>query len=433
MQATSAKGTDARRQTERELCQPLGGALDTAPVLRKLFKIAIDAILKYMRPVAIVGIGKTAFGAFADRDLRSLAVEAVQQALTDSTIQPAAVEAFYLGNFAGPSFVGQNHLAPYVGTPAGFQGIPCTRLEDACASSGSAFFHAWQSVAAGIYDIVVAAGVEKMTSQSTPRVAEILAGAGDMSGEGRAGATFPALFAMIARRHMHEYGTTRAQLASVAVKNHANGAKNPLAHMRKVITLDQALAGKPVAEPLTVYDCSLISDGAAAVVIVPLDQAAKYNSRFARVLAAVQTSDSVALDSKADITLFPAVKLAGEKAYALAGLGPKEIDVAELHDCFTIAEIVASEDLGFVAKGEGGPFAAQGCTSLNGPIPINTSGGLKSKGHPVGATGVGQICDIVMQLRGDAGERQVARHRIGLAQNLGGSGATCVVTILEAA
>jgi len=386
-----------------------------------------------MRSTAVIGIGKTAFGAFPDRDIRSLAVEAIEHALADANLQPQAVEAFYLGNFAGPGFVGQNHLAPYIGVAAGLEGIPCTRVEDACASSGSAFFHAWQSVAAGIYDTVLVAGVEKMTSQTTPRVTEILAGAGDMSGEGRAGATFPALFAMIARRHMYQYGTTREQLAAVAVKNHANGAKNPQAHMRKVITIEQALTGKPVAEPLTIYDCSLISDGAAAVVIVPMDQAHRYTSRGARILAVAQTSDHVALDSKADITLFPSVKSAGEKAYAMAGLGPKNIEVAELHDCFTIAEIVASEDLGFVEKGKGGPYAAAGCSAITGPLPINTSGGLKSKGHPVGATGVGQICDIVMQLRGDAGERQVARHRIGLTQNLGGSGATCVVTILEAA
>ena len=232
---------------------------------------------------------------------------------------------------------------------------------------------------------------------------------------------------------MHEFGTTREQLAAVAVKNHANGAKNPLAHMRKVITLEQALAGKPVAEPLTVYDCSLISDGAAAVILAPLERATEFTSRFAKVIAVAQTSDHVALDTKADITLFPAVKSAGEKAFKMARLTPKQIDVAELHDCFTIAEILASEDLGFVEKGQGGPFAAAGCSAINGPIPINTSGGLKSKGHPVGATGVGQICDVVMQLRGEAGERQVGRHHVGLAQNLGGSGATCVVTILEAA
>jgi acetyl-CoA C-acetyltransferase len=386
-----------------------------------------------MRSVAVIGIGKTAFGAFPDRDLRSLAVEAIGHSLADANLSPAAVEAFYLGNFAGPSFVGQNHLAPYVGTAAGFETIPCTRIEDACASSGSAFFHAWQSVRAGIYDVVAVAGVEKMTSQTTPRVTEILAGAGDMSGEGRAGATFPALFAMIAQRHMHQYGTTREQLAAVAVKNHANGAKNPLAHMRKLITLEQALAGRPIAEPLTVYDCSLISDGAAALVLVPLEHANRYTARHVRVLAVSQTSDHVALDSKDDITCFPAVKSAGEKAYAMAGLGPENIELAEIHDCFTIAEIIASEDLGFVEKGNGGPFAAAGCSAIDGRLPINTSGGLKSKGHPVGATGVGQICDLTMQIRGDAGDRQVRRHRVGLAQNLGGSGATCVVTILGAA
>jgi acetyl-CoA C-acetyltransferase len=386
-----------------------------------------------MRPVAVIGIGKTAFGAFPDRDLRSLAVESIDHALSDADIPPQSVEAFYLGNFAGPSFVGQNHLAPYVGIAAGLGKIPCTRFEDACASSGTAFFHGWQSVAFGLYDCVLVGGVEKMTSQTTARVTEILAGAGDMSGEGLAGATFPALFAMIARRHMHEYGTTREQLAAVAVKNHLNGSKNPLAHMRKEITLEQALAGKPVSSPLTVYDCSLISDGAAAVVLVPLEHAPRFHSRFARVLGAAQTSDCVALDQKQTLTAFDAVRAAGKRAYERAGLGPKDIEFAELHDCFTIAEIVASEDLGFVEKGDGGPFAEQGCTAIQGRLPINTSGGLKSKGHPVGATGVGQICDIVQQIRGDAGDRQVKRNRIGLAQNLGGSGATCVVTIMGAA
>jgi acetyl-CoA C-acetyltransferase len=386
-----------------------------------------------MRPVAVVGIGKTAFGVFPDRDIRSLGVEAITSAVTDANTGASHIEAFYLGNFAGPSFTGQNHLAPYIARAAGLGDVPCTRVEAACASSGSAFFHAWQAVAAGIYDVVIAAGVEKMTCQPSPRVAEILSGAGDMSGEGLAGATFPALFAMIARRHMYEFGTTREHLAAVAVKNHANGALNPLAHMRKVITLEQAMAGKPVAEPLTIYDCSLVSDGAAAVVLAPLDRAREFSGRHARILAVAQTSDCVPLDRKRDITMFASVQSAAGEAYAKAGLGPRDIDFAELHDCFTIAEIVASEDLGFIEKGQGGPFAAAGCTALNGSIPINTSGGLKSKGHPVGATGVGQICDVVQQLRGEAGPRQVRKHSTGLAQNLGGSGATCVVSILEAA
>lgn len=384
-----------------------------------------------MRPVAVVGIGKTAFGAFPDRDLRSLAVEAGNRCLEDANAQPSQVEAFYLGNFAGPSFVGQNHLAPYVAGAMGITGVPATRFEAACASSGAAFYHAVMAVAAGIHDTALVVGVEKMTSQPTPKVAEILAGAGDSTGEVRAGATFPALFAMIARRHMHQYGTTREHLAAVAVKNHANGAKNPLAHMRKVITLEQALNGKPVADPLTVYDCSLVSDGAAAVLIAPLNRAAEFAHRpLIQILGISQISDHVALDTKDDITTFAAVRAAGEKAYKMAGLTPANIDLAEVHDCFTIAEIVATEDLGFAPKGQGGFFAAAGETSLSGSKPLNTSGGLKSKGHPVGATGVGQICDIVQQLRGDAGDRQVAKHSIGLAQNLGGSGATAVVSIL---
>jgi len=381
----------------------------------------------------VIGIGKTAFGAFADRDLRSLAVEAGEKCLADGNVKPSQVEAYYLGNFAGPSFVGQNHLAPYIAGAMGISGVPCTRFEAACASSGSAFYHAVSSVAAGLNDIVLVAGVEKMTSQTTPKVTEILAGAGDTCGEVRAGATFPALFAMIARRHMYQYGTTREQMAAVAVKNHENGAKNPLAHMRKVITMEQALNGKPISEPLTVYDCSLISDGAAAVLIAPLERAAEFTGKPVKVLGIAQTSDYVALDQKDDITTLGAVVSAARKAYKMAGVTAQDIEFAEVHDCFTIAEILATEDLGFVKKGEGGPYALAGHTRLTGERPINTSGGLKSKGHPVGATGAGQICDLVMQLRGEAGERQLARHSLGLAQNLGGSGATAVVTILGVA
>src|SRR5882724_2996351 len=386
-----------------------------------------------MRPVAVIGIGKTAFGAFADRDLRSLAVEAGEKCLADAHVSPSKIEAFYLGNFAGPSFVGQNHLAPYVAGALGTTGVPCTRFEAACASSGSAFYHAVSSVAAGMNDVVLVAGVEKMTSQTTPKVTEILAGAGDTCGEGRAGATFPALFAMIARRHMYQYGTTRQHLAAVAVKNHANGALNPQAHMRKVITMEQALNGKPISDPLTVYDCSLVSDGAAAVLIAPLERAAEFTNQPVKVLGIAQTSDYVALDQKEDITILSAVVSAAQKAYRMAGVSAKDIEFAEVHDCFTIAEILAIEDLGFVKKGEGGPYALAGNTCLKGERPINTSGGLKSKGHPVGATGVGQICDVAQQIRGEAGERQVERHSLGLAQNLGGSGATAVVTILSAA
>ncbi len=386
-----------------------------------------------MRGVAVIGIGKTAFGAFPNRDLRSLALEAGAKCLKTGNVQASQVEAFYLGNFAGPSFVGQNHLAPYVSEALGITGVPSTRFEAACASSGSAFFHAFAGVASGLYDVVLTLGVEKMTSQPTPKVAEILAGAGDSTGEVRAGATFPALFAMIARRHMHEYGTTREQLAAVAVKNHRNGAKNPDAHMRKAITMEQALAGKPVCDPLTVYDCSLISDGAAAILLAPLERASEFTDKPVEVLGIAQTSDHVALDRKPDVTTFHSVRTAAAKAFRMAGVIPADIEFAELHDCFTIAEILALEDLGFVKKGEGGPYTLAGHTCIHGERPVNASGGLKSKGHPVGATGAGQICDVVQQIRCEAGERQLARHSLGLAQNLGGSGATSVVTILSKA
>jgi acetyl-CoA C-acetyltransferase len=386
-----------------------------------------------MRAVAVVGLGKTAFGAFPDRDLRSLAVEAGRKCLENGHVTADQVEAFYLGNFAGPSFVGQSHLAPYVASAMEITGVPCTRFEAACASSGAAFFQAVSAVGAGLYDVVLVVGVEKMTSQPTGRVAEILAMAGDLCGEGRAGATFPALFAMIAKRHMHEYGTTREHMAAVAVKNHANGALNPLAHMRKPITIEQALAGKAVSDPLTVYDCSLVSDGASAVLIAPLERASEFTDKPVVIRGIAQASDHVALDRKTDITTFRATVKAAEKAYRMAEVDPDEIEFAEVHDCFTIAEIVATEDLGFVKKGEGGPYAAAGCTKLSGPRPVNASGGLKSKGHPVGATGTGQICDVALQIRGEAGELQLKRNSLGLAQNLGGSGATSVVTILSAA
>src|SRR5713101_9848319 len=254
-----------------------------------------------MRPVAVIGIGKTAFGAFVDRDLRSLAVEAGEKCLADGHVSPSQVEAFYLGNFAGPSFVGQNHLAPYIAGAMGINVVACTRFEAACASSGSAFFHAVSAVGAGLYDVVLIDGVEKMTSHTTPKVTEILASAGDTCGEVRAGATFPALFAMIARRHMYQYGTTRQHMAAVAVKNHANGAMNPQAHMRKVITMEQALNGKPISDPLTVYDCSLISDGAAAVLIAPLERAAEFTDKPVKVLGIAQTSDHLAPDEINDI------------------------------------------------------------------------------------------------------------------------------------
>lgn len=377
-----------------------------------------------MRPVRVAGVGKTAFGAFANLSLADLSSTAIHSCLSDAGLPLAAVEALYVGNFDAPSFTGQNHLAPYVASAVGLTGIPATRFEAACASGGSALFHAWQAIAAGLYDNVLVVGLEKMTTQNSARAAEILAGAGDCRRESTVGATFPALFALIARRYFHDYGATRQHLAHVAVKNHANACLNPEAHLRKPITLEQALAGKPIADPLTLYDCSLVSDGAAAVWLTA-------HPASIEIRACAQASGPLALADKASLTSLPATVQAARTAYSRAGLTPQQIQLAEVHDCFTIAELIALEDLGFFAPGEAATATAAGQTALAGPLPVNPSGGLKAKGHPIGATGVAQVCELVLQLRGAAGERQVRQPTFALAQNLGGSGATSVVTILE--
>ncbi len=384
-----------------------------------------------MRGVSIIGVGITPFGVRAE-SLVALGAIACRDALEDARLGPERIEAFFLGNFAGQAFTGQNHIAPMVAHAAGLGAVPCTRLEGACASGGLAMRQGVLAVASGQVDFALIAGVEKMTCAETDQTASILAAAGDVAVEASVGSTFPALFGLIARRHMHEHGTTREEIAHVAVKNHAHGKLNPNAHMQKDVTLPQVMDAKPVAEPLGLFDCSLISDGAAALVLCPAETASAYHEKPVGVLASAQASDSPALSDKRDITSFHATQKAGEAAFSQAGLSREDVDLAEIHDCFTMAEIIALEDLGFFAKGEGGRGAIEGMTKLGGAMPVNTSGGLKSKGHPVGATGVAQIHELTLQLRGGAGARQVPGAEVGLAHNLGGSGATCAVHILGA-
>jgi acetyl-CoA C-acetyltransferase len=385
-----------------------------------------------MRGVSIIGIGKTKFGIHPDRSLKSLIAEAGKKALLDAKIDASMVQAFYLGNFAATGFNNQNHVAPYAATAMGLPNVPATRTEAACASSGAAMREAVIAVSAGIYDIVLVGGVEKMNSVDTPRVTEYLAQAADWETEGKIGATFPSMFALMATRHMYEFGTRREHISTVAVKNHANGAKNPDAHMQKEITLDKAMNSPVlVAEPLNLYDCSLITDGAAAVVVCSSEIAKQFSEIPVDVIGHGQASDLFCMYQKKDITRFEATIAAGRRAYEMAGIGPEDVDVVEVHDCFTIAEIIAIEDLGFCKKGQGGPFTYEGMTAIGGKIPVNTSGGLKSKGHPVGATGAAQVAELVLQLRGQAGPRQVASAEVALAHNLGGSGASCVVHILR--
>lgn len=382
-----------------------------------------------MRDVAVIGAGMTKFGELWGRSIKDIFVEAAERAIEDAGVDH--IDSLYVGSMSPGLFVGQEHLGAVMADYLGVNPIPATRVESACASGGAAFRQAFLEVASGASDIVLAGGVEKMTDGAD--VADVLATAADQEYEVYHGITFPGLYAMIARAHMHQYGTTREQLAAVAVKNHRNGAKNPNAQFRSEVTLEQVMGSTMVADPLRLLDCSPVSDGAAAVVVASLDVAKKLNKSFARVIASAQASDTIALHSRQSLTTLNAVVNAAQKAYKMANIKPADINLVEVHDCFTIAEIVVSEDLGFFEKGKGGEAAAQGLTSIDcGRIPFNTSGGLKAKGHPVGATGIAQIIEVYEQLTAKAGSRQVKNARRGMAQNMGGSGASCVIHILEA-
>lgn len=387
-----------------------------------------------MRDVAVIGIGVTKFGELWDKSFRQLIAEAGAKAILDSGISGKEIDALYIGSMSAGRFVGQEHVGALVADCAGFSHmyIPAIRVESACASGGVALRQGYLSVASGMNDIVVVGGVEKMTDVVESEATNILAMGLDQEWEAFFGVTFPGIYAMIATRHMHDYGTTREQLAQVAVKNHANGALNPYAQFRKAITLESVTKAPMVAYPLGMLDCSPLSDGAAAVVLCAAEKAKKYTQKPVKITGSGQASDMFPLHGRKDICTFEATVHAAKKAYNQAKIEPKDIDVAEIHDCFTIAEILAIEDLGFVKKGEGGKAIDKKITTLDGQIPVNTSGGLKAKGHPIGATGVAQIAEIVMQLRGDAGERQVKDAKIGLAHNVGASGASCAVHIMEA-
>jgi len=280
-------------------------------------------------------------------------------------------------------------------------------------------------------DVVMVGGVEKMTHRTTPDVTEFLAMASDYPFEQWHGITFPGLYALMATAHMHKYGTTEEQMAMVAVKNHHNGALNPKAHMQREVSLEKAMSSRVIAWPLKLYDCSLITDGASCLILTKPELAKKFTDTPVHIIGSGQASDAIGLYERESLTTLNAGKLAGQEAYHMAKVEPKDIDVAEVHDCFTIAEIIAYEDLGFCKQGEGGPLMESGATTLRGNIPVNSSGGLKSKGHPVGATGTAQAYEIFLQLTGQAEKRQIDGAEIGLAHNVGGSGATAAVHILR--
>lgn len=381
-----------------------------------------------MRDVAIIGVGLTKFGELWEKSLRDIFVEAALNAISDANVDH--IDGMYIGAMSTGLFVGQEHIGSMMADYLGMTGVPATRVETACASGGVAVRQAFFEVASGASEIVLASGVEKMNDGADATYA--LATAADQEYEAFHGITFPGLYAMIARAHMHKYGTKREHLADVAVKNHENGARNPLAQFPMKITREAVLNSTMVAAPLGLLDCSPVTDGAAAVIVSSMDVAKKLGKPFVKIKASAQATDTIALHSRKDVTTIPSIRKAAERAYQMAGVSPNDIDVAEVHDCFTIAELVAMEELGFVERGKSGDFVSAGETKIDGKIPINTSGGLKSKGHPVGATGAAQVAEIVEQLLGHSGERQVKNAKIGLAQNMGGSGGSCVIHILEA-
>jgi len=382
-----------------------------------------------MREVAIIGVGMKKWGELWEKSFRDIYVETALLALDDA--QVVQVDSMYVGCMSSGLFVGQEHIASLLADYLGQTNIPSTRVETACASGGLALRLGYLEVASGVSDVVLVGGIEKMTDVSGHEATYALGTAADQEYEGYHGMTFPGLYALIARAHMEKYGTTREQLAMVAVKNHHNGSKNPLAQFPYEITVDSVLNSVMVADPLRILDCSPITDGAAAVVLCPAEMAKKKDKPVVKITGSGQATDTIALSSRKDITWLEAVYKAAQQAYKEANKGPKDIDIIEVHDCFTIAEICVLEALGIVEKGKGGDAVEQGLTSLKGKIPVNASGGLKAKGHPVGATGVAQAVEIVKQLWGDAGERQVKKARVGLAQNMGGSGGSSVIHILE--
>jgi acetyl-CoA C-acetyltransferase len=384
--------------------------------------------------VSIVSAGLSKFGKLDGLYAREIFAEAAKEAFDRCPkLDPKKdIQALFVGHM-GESYEHQGHTGATMADWAGLLPIPATRVEAACSSSGAALRAGIYAVLSGLCDVVMVGGAEKMTHRTTAEVTEYLAMASDYPFEQWHGITFPGLFALMATAHMHAYGTTEKQLAAVAVKNHFHGSLNPKAHMQKEITLESALSSRVIAWPLKLYDCSLITDGASCIILTKPELAKRYTDTPVQIIGSGQASDTIGLYERENFTSLTAARLAAKKAYEMADVKPEDIDVAEVHDCFTIAEIIAYEDLGFCKAGEGGRLVESGATRLGGRIPVNTSGGLKAKGHPVGATGTGQAYEIYLQLTGQAEKRQVANAEIGLAHNVGGSGATATVHVFKRA
>jgi acetyl-CoA C-acetyltransferase len=382
-----------------------------------------------MSRVGVIGIGHGRFGRRSDATVQELAFEAFRAAIEDAGIDREMIDASVIG--AVPEYHKQRSVAGVVQEYLDLNPKPTWLTEVACASGSAAIRTAWMAIQSGLHRVVAVVGCQKMTELSTAEILALMGRVGEVQWESVFGTTFPSYYAMFANRHMHEFGTTREQLLQVAIKNHHYGAQNPNALFQKEITLEKALASDPVASPFCVYDCCANADGAACLILADEELATETADRVVWLDGVGCASSSMSVLRRPDLVGLPSAQEAARQAYEMAGVDAAEVDVAEVHDCFTVAEIMAYEDLGFCAKGEGGPFIEEKRSYIGGDVAVNVDGGLKAKGHPIGATGVSMAYEIVTQLRGDAGDRQVPNASVGLTHNVGGIGQYTFVHVFK--
>ena len=379
--------------------------------------------------VCVLGAGSTRYGKLDD-SISDIAVQSSIRAIESASIKPNEIEAGYISNVFGIADK-QVHLGPVIMSNLGIADKPSLSIESACGSGSVSLREAFANVAAGFYDVVLVTGVEKVTQTGTEWTTTYFSYCSDFFYEGKAGASFPGLFASMARAYLNEYDANEEDFAAIAVKNHNNGLLNPKAHLRKKITIEDVMKSPVVASPLKLYDCCPFSDGASSVILCNEKFAKSHTKDYVKIIGSGRGGSPAALQGRDHMTTIPSTKLAAQAAYKMAGISPKDVDFAEVHDCFTIAEMVDSEDLGFFEKGKAVDAVRNKQTELGGSIPINPSGGLKSKGHPIGATGVGQAVEVFDQLTGNAGERTIRDAKIGLTHNFGATGASCAVHIFQ--
>jgi len=387
-----------------------------------------------MRDVSIIGIGITKFGELWDKSLRQLGLETGLSAISDAGIKSKDIDALYIGNMAAGSTLQQEHVSALMADYCGLTNnhIPATRVEAASASGGLALRQAYMAIAGGFIDIAVVGGAEKMTDVSDSESSYTVSMGSDEQWESKAGATFASLHAMMAQSHIDEYGTTREEMSAVSSKNHYHASMNPMAQFPFKVSPEAVSNSGIVSSPLRMLDCAPNSDGAAAVVLCASDKASKYTKKTIKIIGSGQASDTLSLHHRKYLNRMPAIGIAAKRAFKSCGKKPNDLDVIEIHDNFTISEIIALEEIGLFKRGKAGEKILDGETTIGGKIPVNTSGGLKARGHAPGATGIAQIVEIVQQLRGEAGDRQVNNAKIGMVENHGGTAATAVVHILEA-